>query len=76
MIQIKIYFNNIWKQKLWHENIPKIVVEQTKSNGRSYAYLYPIGDLVQENFHRGFHVCTNQISFLIIFLNNNELIVN
>jgi hypothetical protein len=28
---------------LWQENVPKINVEQTEGNGRSYLYLYPIG---------------------------------
>jgi hypothetical protein len=45
----------------------KINVEQTKSNERSYLYLYPIGVLAQGNFHKGFHVCINQkISLLIM----------
>jgi hypothetical protein len=46
----------------------KTNVEQTESNGRPYLYLHPIGDLVQGSllisFHRGFHVCTEQGSFL------------
>jgi hypothetical protein len=66
----------MWKQRLWQENVPKINVEQTKGNGKSYPYLYPIGDLVQGNFHRDFNVCTNQGSFLKNFLTNNELKVN
>jgi hypothetical protein len=32
--------------------------------------------IVQGSFHRGFHVCTNQISFLRSFLTNSELKVN
>jgi hypothetical protein len=50
MIQTKLYSDNVWKQRLWHESEPKIGVEQTKGNGRSYPYLYPIGDLIQEVF--------------------------
>jgi hypothetical protein len=47
MIQTKFYSDNIWKQSLWQENVPKTNVEQTKGNGRSYPYLYPIKDLIQ-----------------------------
>jgi hypothetical protein len=60
MIQIEFYSNNIWKWKLWQKNVPKTNVEQTKGNERSYPYLYPIGDLVQGSFHRGFHVCIDK----------------
>jgi hypothetical protein len=49
MIQTWLYSNNVWKQKIWQENIPKIDVEKIKSNGRFYPYLYSIKDLVQEN---------------------------
>jgi hypothetical protein len=35
MIQTKLYFDNVQKQKLWQKNVPKIGVEQTKGNGRS-----------------------------------------
>jgi hypothetical protein len=45
MIFFKNYFDYIWKQKLWQENIPKIDVEQTKGDGRSYPY-FPIRDLI------------------------------
>jgi len=31
------------KTKLWKENVPKTNVEQTKGNGESYHYLYPLG---------------------------------
>jgi hypothetical protein len=31
------------KTRLWHENIPKINVEQTKTNVGFYFYLYPLG---------------------------------
>jgi hypothetical protein len=76
MIQIKLYADNIWKQRLWQESETKTGVEQTESNGRSYPYLYPIGDLVQGSFHRGLHVCTEQRSFLKNFLTNIELKIN
>jgi hypothetical protein len=58
MIQTKLYYGNIWKQRLWQENIRKIDVEQIESIGSIYLYLYPIKDLVQGSFPRGFHVCT------------------
>jgi hypothetical protein len=61
---------------LWQENVPKTDVEQTKGNGRSYPYLYLIGDLTQQNIHKSFHSCTDQGSFLRNFLSNNELGVN
>jgi hypothetical protein len=35
------------------KSIPKINVEHIEGNGRSYFYLYSIGDLIQGNFHRG-----------------------
>jgi hypothetical protein len=41
------------------ENIPKIGIEHIEGNGSSYLYLYPIRDLIQGSFHRGFHVCTD-----------------
>jgi len=57
---IKFYSNNVRRQKLWQENVPKTRVEQIKGSGRSYPYLYPIGDLTQGSFHKGFHVCIDQ----------------
>jgi hypothetical protein len=42
MIQTKFYSDNIWKQMLWQESIPKTDVDQTEYNARSYPYLYPI----------------------------------
>jgi hypothetical protein len=41
-----LFSNDIWKQKLKQESVPKIGVEHIKGKGRSYPYLYPIGDLV------------------------------
>jgi hypothetical protein len=76
MIQSKIYFDNVRKQKLWQESAPKTGVEQIKGNGRSYAYLYPIGDLVQGSFHKGFHVCIDQGNFFLKISINNELRIN
>jgi hypothetical protein len=55
----KFYFNNIWRQILWQESVPKIGVEQTKGNGKSYLYLYPIRDLVQGSFNRVRNFFTN-----------------
>jgi hypothetical protein len=70
MIFKKLYFDNIWKQKLWQVHIPETIVEQIERNGRSYPYLYLIGHLAQGNFHRygSFHVCTD--------LTNSELKIN
>jgi hypothetical protein len=51
----KLYFNDVWNQKLWQESVFKINVKQTKGNERFYLYLYPIGDLAQRNFY----VCIN-----------------
>jgi hypothetical protein len=83
------YSDDIWKQRLLKENIPKTGLEQIESNGKFFPCLYPIRDLAQGNFHRsfdvctkkghfykGFHVCTYQGSFLKNFLINNELEVN
>jgi hypothetical protein len=56
MIQTKLYSNDIWKQKLRQISVPKASVEHIKTNERSYPYLYPIKDLVQGNFYKGFHV--------------------
>jgi hypothetical protein len=42
MIQSKLYSDNIWRKKV----IIITGVEQIESNGRSYPYLYIIGDLV------------------------------
>jgi len=62
MIQIELYSNNVWKQKLWQEHVRKTNVEQTKGNWKFYPYLYPylypIKDLAQGSFHIGFHVGT------------------
>jgi hypothetical protein len=56
--------------------VSKTNVERTKGNGRSYPYLYPIGDLAQGGFQKGFHVCIDQKNFLRSFLTNTELKVN
>ncbi len=48
----------------------------TQGNGRSYPYLYPIGDLIQGKFHKGFYVCIDQKNFLRSFLTNSELKIN
>jgi len=52
-----------WKQKLKQINVPKASVERIKINGRSYPYLYPIEDLVQGNFYKGFHVAPIKEAF-------------
>jgi hypothetical protein len=56
--------------------VPKTNVEYIEGNGRSYPYLYPIGDLVQRSFYRGFHVCNDQGIFLRRFLIHNEQKIN
>jgi hypothetical protein len=63
MIQTRLYSDDIWKQRLKQVNVPKTNVEHIEGNGRSYPYLYPIVDLVQGSFHKGFHVCIDQASF-------------
>jgi len=71
-----MYKTKNMKEQLWHRIVPKFSIEQIESNGRSYPYLYPIGDLAHGGFHKGFHVCTNQGSFLRNFLTNSELKIN
>jgi hypothetical protein len=38
-----------YESKVITKNVLKINVEQTKGNGRSYPYLYPIGNLIQRS---------------------------
>jgi hypothetical protein len=64
------------KTKVMTRKCTQTDIKHTKGNGRSYHYLYPIGDLVQGRFHKGFHVCTDQRSFFKSFLINGELIIN
>jgi regulator of replication initiation timing len=74
MIQMELYSSDVLeKKKLRQEIIPKTNVEQIKGNGRSYPYLYPIRDLIQRKFHKGFHVCIDQGRFLKNFTTNSEL---
>jgi len=65
---IKSLSNNIWRQRLWQESVPKNGVEHIEGNGRLYSYLYPIKDLNQRSFHKSFHVCTDLV--------NSELKIN
>jgi hypothetical protein len=51
MIYVRRWFNQkliliTYENKVMIKRVPKTGVEQTKSNGRSYPYLYPIGDLI------------------------------
>jgi len=63
----------MYENKGYDRNVyPQIGVEHTKNNGKSHPYLYPIRDLAQGTFHRGFHVCIDQGSFLT----NSELKIN
>ncbi len=39
-----MYGNKGYDKKMY----PKLVLNKIEGNGRSYPYLYPIGDLVQE----------------------------
>ncbi len=39
----KIQLQKGYKTRLWQENVSKTNVEQTKSNGELYFYLYPLG---------------------------------
>ncbi len=43
--------------RLWCKIMPKISVEQTEKNERSYFYLYMFEDLAQGSFQGGFYVC-------------------
>ncbi len=52
------------KTKVMTKKVPKTGVEQIEGNGRSYPYLYSIGDLVQGSLNE---VCTDR---------GNELKVN
>jgi hypothetical protein len=38
--------------------------------------LYPTGNLIRKSFHKGFHMCTDQRSFLRNFFINSELKIN
>jgi hypothetical protein len=60
------------KTKVMIAMCTQIGVEQTKNNGRSHPCLYLIRDLIQGTFHKGFHVCIDQASFLT----NSELKIN
>ncbi len=48
MIQTKLYFNDVWKERLRQESVPKINVEWIEGNRKSYPYLYPIEDVLEE----------------------------
>ncbi len=48
MTQMELYFDDISKQRSRQISVPKTGVGQIKSNGKSYPYLYPIGDLLKE----------------------------
>ncbi len=63
-VKINFYCANICKHehennmtRLWCKIVPKISVEQTKGNERSYFYLYPFGNLAQKSFQGGFYSC-------------------
>jgi hypothetical protein len=45
---MELYFDDISKQRSRQISVPKTGVGQIKSNGKSYPYLYPIGDLLKE----------------------------
>jgi hypothetical protein len=70
-----MYENKSYDMKTY----PKLVLNTLKVMGGPtlfIPYLYPIGDLIQRSFHKGFHVCTDQGNFLRSFLINSELKVN
>jgi hypothetical protein len=50
MIQMELYFDDVWKQKLGQVSVPKTCGERIEGNGRSYPYLYPIGCIDEKNF--------------------------
>jgi len=45
---MELYFDDISKQRSRQISVPKTNVGRIESNGRSYLYLYPIGDLFKE----------------------------
>jgi hypothetical protein len=54
-VKTDLYFANICKHKhknnmtrLWYKIVPKIGVEQTKTNENSYFYLYSFGTYFKE----------------------------
>jgi len=56
-VKTDIYCANIYKHgyernmtKLWCKIMPKVGVEHTKGNERSFFYLYPFEDLIQGSF--------------------------
>ncbi len=60
-VQIDLYFDKVINYKheknrirLWCKIISQISDEQTKSNGGSYFYLYPFGNLIQKSFYECF----------------------
>jgi hypothetical protein len=65
-----MYENKVYDRKMY----PKLMLNILKLMGRftvyglGTPYLYPIGELVQGSFHRGFHTCIDQGSFLKSFL--------
>jgi len=69
-VKTYIYYVNVCKYKheinltrLWCKIVPKINVEQTKGNERSYSYLDLFGYLAQGSFQGGFYVCIKKKTF-------------
>jgi hypothetical protein len=61
-VKMNIYYANICKHEheknlTWCKIMLKINVEQNERNEGSYLYSYPLGDLGQGGFQRGFYVC-------------------
>ncbi len=63
-METNFYYVNICKHeheknmtRLWRNIVFKAGDEQIEKNEGSYFYLYPIRDLVEASFQRGFYVC-------------------
>ncbi len=64
------FWTHIWVfQRMWGASIMfKTIVEQIERYGGFYSYLYPFGDVAQENFQNVFYVCIKWNNFLRTFL--------
>jgi hypothetical protein len=52
MIQSKFYIDKYGNKGYDKKIYQKLMLNKLKVNGRSYPYLYPIGDLAQGSFHK------------------------
>jgi hypothetical protein len=66
-VKTYFYYANICKHeheknmtRLWCNIVPKISLEHTRGNERSYSYLYAFGDVTQEGFQRGLYCASSK----------------